>query len=93
MTEADEMAAARQRMIQKRFGGKSANTGGKGSARRKKKVTPRAGAQSDAKLTAALKKLGASSIPGVEEINLFREDGKVIHFVNPKLQASIAANT
>jgi len=89
-----EMAAARQRMIQKRFGGKNTSTGGKGSVRRKKKVATRSsGAQSDAKLSAALKKLGATNIPGIEEVNLFKEDGKVIHFVNPKVQASIAANT
>merc|ERR1712078_947680 len=68
--------------------------GGKGSVRRKKKVATRSsGAQSDVKLNAALKKLGATNIPGIEEVNLFKEDGKVIHFVNPKVQASIAANT
>mmetsp|Transcript_15697 Transcript_15697/g.22324 ORF Transcript_15697/g.22324 Transcript_15697/m.22324 type:complete len:166 (+) Transcript_15697:126-623(+) len=89
-----EMAAARERMIAKRFGGATANTGGKGAARRKKKSSSRSSsAQSDAKLTGALKKLGATNIPGVEEINLFKEDGKVIHFVNPKLQAAIGANT
>mmetsp|Transcript_13524 Transcript_13524/g.19954 ORF Transcript_13524/g.19954 Transcript_13524/m.19954 type:complete len:165 (+) Transcript_13524:123-617(+) len=94
MVDADEMAAARQRMIAKRFGGNSTSTGGKGSVRRKKKVASRSsGAQSDAKLSAALKKLGATNIPGIEEVNLFKEDGKVIHFVNPKVQASIAANT
>ena len=89
-----EMAAARQKMIAKRFGGATANTGGKGAVRRKKKSSSRSSsAQSDAKLTGALKKLGATNIPGVEEVNLFKEDGKVIHFVNPKLQASIGANT
>ena len=95
MTEADEIAAARQRMIAKRFGGTaSTSTGGKGTVRRKKKVATRStGAQTDAKLSAALKKLGATNIPGIEEVNLFKEDGKVIHFVNPKVQASIAANT
>eukprot|EP00548_Thalassiothrix_antarctica_P009500 CAMPEP_0194156224 /NCGR_PEP_ID=MMETSP0152-20130528/67495_1 /TAXON_ID=1049557 /ORGANISM="Thalassiothrix antarctica, Strain L6-D1" /LENGTH=163 /DNA_ID=CAMNT_0038863737 /DNA_START=104 /DNA_END=595 /DNA_ORIENTATION=- len=94
MLTEEEMAAARQRMIQKRFGGNTTSTGGKGSVRRKKKVATRSsGAQSDAKLSAALKKLGATNIPGIEEVNLFKEDGKVIHFVNPKVQASIAANT
>merc|ERR1719343_78761 len=88
------MAAARQKMIQKRFGGRNSATGGKGTVRRKKKAATRSsGAQSDAKLSAALKKLGATNIPGIEEVNLFKEDGKVIHFVNPKVQASIAANT
>mmetsp|Transcript_22154 Transcript_22154/g.39852 ORF Transcript_22154/g.39852 Transcript_22154/m.39852 type:complete len:166 (-) Transcript_22154:264-761(-) len=86
-----EMAEARAKMMAKR---PTSNTGGKGTARRKKKAASRgSGAQSDVKLTAALKKLGATNIPGIEEVNLFKEDGKVIHFVNPKVQASIAANT
>jgi nascent polypeptide-associated complex subunit beta len=95
MTDADVMAEARAKMIAKRFGGATTtSTGGKGSIRRKKKVATRsAAAQSDAKLSTTLKKLGATNIPGIEEVNLFKEDGKVIHFVNPKVQASIAANT
>lgn len=94
MADDDEIAAARAKMIQKRFGGQSVSTGGKGSVRRKKKVASRSSAaQSDVKLSAALKKLGATNIPGIEEVNFFKEDGKVIHFVNPKVQASIAANT
>jgi nascent polypeptide-associated complex subunit beta len=89
-----EMADARAKMIAKRFGGANASTGGKGTVRRKKKAASRSSsAQSDVKLTAALKKLGATNIPGIEEVNLFKEDGKVIHFVNPKVQASIGANT
>lgn len=92
-TSAD-IADARAKMIQKRFGGASTSTGGKGTVRRKKKVASRSSAaQSDAKLSTTLKKLGATNIPGIEEVNLFKEDGKVIHFVNPKVQASIAANT
>ena len=88
------MAEARAKMIAKRFGGASVSTGGKGSVRRKKKVASRSSAaQSDAKLGTTLKKLGATNIPGIEEVNLFKEDGKVIHFKNPKVQASIAANT
>ena len=94
MAETDAMAAARARMIAKRFGGASTSTGGKGSVRRKnKKVSRSAAAQSDAKLGTTLKKLGATNIPGIEEVNLFKEDGKVIHFTNPKVQAAIAANT
>ena len=94
MPSETEMAEARAKMIAKRFGGASSSTGGKGTVRRKKKASSRGGgAQSDVKLTAALKKLGATNIPGIEEVNLFKEDGKVIHFVNPKVQASIQANT
>lgn len=93
MTEND-MEEARKRMIAKRFGGATTSTGGKGSVRRKKKVATRSSAaQSDAKLSTTLKKLGATNIPGIEEVNFFKEDGKVIHFKNPKVQAAIAANT
>lgn len=88
------MDEARAKMIAKRFGGVDPATGGKGSVRRKKKVASRSSAaQSDAKLGTTLKKLGATNIPGIEEVNFFKEDGKVIHFKNPKVQASIAANT
>ena len=34
-----------------------------------------------------------TNIPGIEEVNLFKEDGNVIHFANPKVQASISSNT
>jgi nascent polypeptide-associated complex subunit beta len=33
------------------------------------------------------------SLPGIDEVNLFREDDHVIHISNPKLQAAIQANT
>ncbi len=63
----------------------------------------------DKKVNATLKKLGVSAIPGIEEANMFRDTGDVIHFVNPKgnlflllfensyilliVQASIQSNT
>lgn len=42
------------------------------------------GAQDDKKLQGALKKLNVQPIPGVEEVNMFREDGNVLHFTAPK---------
>ena len=36
------------------------------------------------KLGSTLKKLGVQPIQGVEEVNLFKEDGNVIHFGQPK---------
>jgi nascent polypeptide-associated complex subunit beta len=90
----DAIAEARAKMIAKRFGGSTVSTGGKGSVRRKKKATNRTSAsQSDAKLGVALKKLGATNIPGIEEVNFFKDDGNIIHFVNPRVQASIQSNT
>lgn len=46
----------------------------------------------DKKLQATLKRVGVNSIPGIEEVNIFQGDS-VINFANPKVQASIAANT
>ncbi|XP_041360373.1 transcription factor BTF3 homolog 4-like [Gigantopelta aegis] len=67
--------------------------GGKGSARRKKKVIHRTATTDDKKLQSSLKKLAVNTIPGIEEVNMIKEDGSVIHFNNPKVQASLAANT
>jgi len=68
--------------------------GGKGTMRRKivRKTKPSA-AQDDKKLQGALKKLNVQPIPGVEEVNMFREDGNVLHFTAPKVHAAIPANT
>lgn len=41
-------------------------------------------AQDDKKLQGALKKLNVQPIQGVEEVNMFREDGNVLHFNAPK---------
>lgn len=61
------------------------SSGGKGTPRRKqvkKSVTSSQG--DDRKLQAALKKLGVQPITGVEEVNMFKEDGNVLHFAAPK---------
>ena len=46
----------------------------------------------DKRLQNTLKRLGVNTIPGIEEVNIFKDDD-VVHFTNPKVQASIAANT
>jgi nascent polypeptide-associated complex subunit beta len=61
--------------------------------RRKHKAVHKAQATDDKRLTNTLKRLGLQQIPGIEEVNVFKEDGTVTHFTNPKVQASIAANT
>lgn len=66
--------------------------GGKGTPRRKvKKVTHSSG--DDKKLQSALKKLNVQMIGGIEEVNMFKANGHVIHFTSPKVHASIASNT
>ncbi len=62
-----------------------ARSGGKGTVRRKivRKSKP-SNTQDDKKLQGALKKLNVQPITGVEEVNMFQEDGNVLHFSAPK---------
>merc|ERR1712179_91992 len=60
--------------------------GGKGTARRKRKVVHRTATTDDKKLQYSLKKLAVNNIPGIEEVNMIKDDGTVIHFNNPKVQ-------
>ena len=47
----------------------------------------------DKKITSAVKKLGATPIPGIEEVNMFKNDSTVLHFQNPKVQSAVQSNT
>lgn len=68
--------------------------GGKGTPRRKvKKVNKATSGAESQKMASTLKKLNAQPIPAIEEVNMFRADGHVLHFVNAKVQAAIGANT
>lgn len=67
--------------------------GGKGTPRRKKKIVHSTPATDDKKLQSSLKKLSVNTIPGIEEVNIIKHDGTVIHFNNPKAQASLPTNT
>ncbi|CAN0128117.1 unnamed protein product, partial [Discosporangium mesarthrocarpum] len=87
-----ERAAALQAMIARRFGG--ADTTRTGGMRRKKKNVHKTATSDDKKLNTTLKRLGVTNIPAIEEVNMFKNDGEVIHFVAPKaVQASVSANT
>eukprot|EP00178_Gracilaria_changii_P023652 TRINITY_DN71540_c0_g1_i1.p1 TRINITY_DN71540_c0_g1~~TRINITY_DN71540_c0_g1_i1.p1 ORF type:complete len:149 (+),score=43.54 TRINITY_DN71540_c0_g1_i1:21-467(+) len=71
----------------------SVRIGGKGTVRRKKKTVHKKAGANDQKLGAALKKLGVNQIPGIEEVNLFHDDGTITHFKQPKVQVSMPSNT
>mmetsp|Transcript_10764 Transcript_10764/g.12784 ORF Transcript_10764/g.12784 Transcript_10764/m.12784 type:complete len:166 (+) Transcript_10764:85-582(+) len=71
----------------------SVRIGGKGSIRRRRKTIRKNLSHDDKRLTNTLKRLNVRDIPAIEEVNLFKDDGTVIHFASPKVQASIAANT
>merc|ERR1712113_491197 len=65
-----------------------------GGARRKKKVTQSKNQVSDdKKIQQTLKKFSCSNLSGIDEVNMFKEDGNVIHFKNPKVTASPTSNT
>ena len=55
-----------------------------GTPRRKTKKAHKPTVADDKKLQSALKKLNAQSVQGIEEVNLFKDDGKIIHVTNPK---------
>lgn len=72
---------------------KSVRIGGKGTPRRKVKRTHKNTDTSDKKIQEALQKLSVQQIQGIDEANFFREDGSVLHFARPQVQAAIPSNT
>ena len=62
-------------------------------SRSKKKAVHKASAGDDKRLQSTLKRLGVHQIPGIEEVAIYHDDGSVVHFGTPKVQASINANT
>ncbi|GAA6036316.1 hypothetical protein JCM8097_001660 [Rhodosporidiobolus ruineniae] len=68
-----------------------ASGGAKAPIRRK--VVPKASAGDDKKLQTALKKLNVQPLAGVEEVNMFTEDGPVLHFNHPRVHAAAGSNT
>lgn len=57
---------------------------GKGTPRRKVKSKPKNFGVDDKKLQTALKKINVQPIQAIEEVNMFKADGNVIHFAAPK---------
>ncbi|KAL4735770.1 NAC domain-containing protein [Aspergillus similis] len=66
---------------------------GKGTPRRKVKKVHKTSGADDKKLQATLKKMNVQPIQAIEEVNMFKEDGNVIHFAAPKVHASVPSNT
>ncbi|KXT11164.1 hypothetical protein AC579_6868 [Pseudocercospora musae] len=66
---------------------------GKGTPRRKVKKVHKSSGTDDKKLQTTLKKMNVQPIQAIEEVNMFKADGNVIHFSAPKVHASVPANT
>ncbi|TKA27552.1 Nascent polypeptide-associated complex subunit beta [Salinomyces thailandicus] len=69
------------------------NMAGKGTPRRKMKKVHKSSGTDDKKLQTTLKKLNVQPITAIEEVNMFKSDGNVIHFSAPKVHASVPSNT
>jgi len=85
-----------QARLRKLYGNKVGSTrtgGGKNAMRRKKFKAKKSTNEFEKRLQANLKKLSCNTIPGIEEVNLFKSDGTVIHFVSPKVDAEVSSNT
>eukprot|EP00928_Gymnodinium_smaydae_P003526 TRINITY_DN1125_c0_g1_i1.p2 TRINITY_DN1125_c0_g1~~TRINITY_DN1125_c0_g1_i1.p2 ORF type:complete len:160 (+),score=70.13 TRINITY_DN1125_c0_g1_i1:81-560(+) len=91
MDQSPEVMAARAKLAARMKD--SVRTGGEGTARRTKKKVQSNRAADDKQLQAHFKRLGVNNIPGIEEVNMFKEDGSVLHFVSPKVQANVTSNT
>ncbi|WBW73190.1 nascent polypeptide-associated complex beta subunit [Schizosaccharomyces osmophilus] len=72
-----------------------ARIGGKGTPRRKAKKPAKSSASAgdDKKVQGALQKLNMQTLPGIQEVNMFKEDGGVINFRSPAVQASLPNET
>jgi len=49
--------------------------------------------EAEKELQSKSEKLPVTNILGIEEVMMFKDDGTVIHFNNPKVQPSVSANT
>ncbi|KAK7426790.1 Nascent polypeptide-associated complex subunit beta [Neonectria magnoliae] len=88
------MSDVQERLKKLGLVGQGARIGtGKGTPRRKMKRAPARGGADDKKLQQALKKLNTQPIQAIEEVNMFKSDGNVIHFAAPKVHAAVPANT
>ncbi|EEB06684.1 nascent polypeptide-associated complex beta subunit [Schizosaccharomyces japonicus yFS275] len=69
--------------------------GGKGTPRRKVKKPSKAAlsAADEKKVQTSLKKLNMQALAGIQEVNMFKEDGNVINFQAPTVHASLPNET
>ncbi|RMY47446.1 hypothetical protein D0865_08660 [Hortaea werneckii] len=83
----------RRRIAQAECDNQRTRSSGKGTPRRKMKKVHKSSGTDDKKLQGALKKLNVQPITAIEEVNMFKQDGNVIHFSAPKVHASVPSNT
>jgi hypothetical protein len=79
---AQDVLDARARLAA-RFGGKGNKMGGRGTQTVRRRAHKRSTAQDDKKLKSGLRKFNVQPFPDIDEVNLFKDDGTVIHCKKP----------
>ena len=91
MSDQQKVMEARKKLAEK-YEGNAVRLGGKGTMKRKIKVTSK-GNNIDNKQTKELvKKLGCQPLPELTEINFFTKDNKVISFKNAEVYGNIQSH-
>ena len=78
----DKINEARAKLAEK-FG-EGARTGGKGTQRRKKKTVHHTQLNDDKKLKTIIKKFNVHPLNDITEVNMFKDDGTILHFKTPE---------
>jgi UDP-sugar pyrophosphorylase len=88
-------AQIRRKMLERYGTVANTKTGGSKNRMRRRKFrgSGRTANDFEKRLQSSLQKLGCSTIPGIDEVNLFKDDGTVLHFTKPKVDAEVQSNT
>ena len=92
MNEEDQKIQEARANLKKKFAKETTQIGGKGGARRTKKVSKKVDKNEDKKLKQQLKKFNVQSLPDIEEVNFFKDDGTVMNFKRPGVDFSVRDN-
>ncbi len=79
----DKVLEARAKLA-KKFGDNGTQIGGRGSERRKKKAPTKPQINDDKKLKTLIKKFNVHPLPEISEVNMFKDDNRVIQFKEPE---------
>ena len=90
-SETDKKLLEARAALKQKFG-KGTIIGGKGGARRTKKVNKKVDKNEDKKLKQQLKKFNVQSLPDIEEVNFFMDDDTVMNFKRPAVDFSVRDN-
>ena len=92
MDDAEQKILEARANLKKKFGKGNTQIGGKGGARRTKKVAKKVDKNEDKKLKQQLKKFNVQSLPDIEEVNFFKDDDTVMNFKRPAVDFSVRDN-